>query len=449
MRRTPMRTGPSERFNKGLNNALGGSPINEITEKSLKKASPDDVEIDEKGGWGSGHFGHSGRPPKVGGSRPGGVKVGRAEMADAASHFKFSGKDKLRSRPGGKSVSVAVRPGKGDGLLSSSGIMGKNGKTARGKIRLSVPGGKSIKLGFKQLHDLRSKARFMHTANVNNVDHIGGKKVARGDSIEVSDGENTITIPIDEKTLEELDHATKSAIGRGEGSVTWLAENAGMVQELAKEFGNHTDPFKYLNEKLVTINGRKQPISLAGRYAILHYYVMDRHEGDPRSGKMTRESVKRRMRANIAKYPDKPGHKAAMNKLLAEYDKAKDEAVKRLTERSGTQSMVESLEKAAALKFRLIGGSQPRSGRKKKKGAPKEAPKPKAPKAPKAEKPVAEKPVAEAPKPSPLHLSQRPIGPSRKRLSRRLRSRRLRSLRRKRSRRLPLLMMRVRSFRSA
>ena len=100
-----MRTGPSERFNKGLTNALGGIPIKEITEKSLRGDAPSE-EIIEKGGFGSGHYGHSGRPPKVGGSKTGGVKVGRAEMPDYASQFKFSGQTKLEDRPGGTEWSV-------------------------------------------------------------------------------------------------------------------------------------------------------------------------------------------------------------------------------------------------------------------------------------------------------------------------------------------------------
>jgi outer membrane biosynthesis protein TonB len=303
--------------------------------------------------------------------------------------------------------------------LYTSGIPGKGGKTKRGQIGLSV-NRRSVRLSFDQLHDVRSKIRFMHTANEHDVQTIGGKRVARGESLEITDSDgNSITIPVNDKTLEELDHAVKGAIGRGEGSVSWLAENAGQVQELAKEFGNQEDPFDWLERAEVEINGKKQPISLGGRYAILHYYVFDKGSSAPLAhlgGKMTRESMLRRMRGNIAssaeKYGGKEGAKAAYNEMLAQYDKHKDEAEKRLTERSGTQAMVESLMEAAALKFRIIGGSQPRSGRGKK--APKadkprtekpraekprreappveEAPKPRAEKPPKAEKPRAEEP---------------------------------------------------------
>jgi outer membrane biosynthesis protein TonB len=397
-----MRTGPSELFNKTLTNALGKTPIREVTEKSLKKPDLDEIEIDEKGGWGSGHFGHSGRPPKVGGSRPGGVKVGRAEMPDYASQFKWSGKDELRTRPGSPKVSVAMRSEslwdyksespkemtKGPTLLASP-VQGK-----KDMVRLEVSGPgvtrKSVDVDFRQLHDLRSKLRWTNTANEHDVTSIGGKDVARGESLEITDeAGNSVVVPVSEQALEEMHHAVKQAVARGEGSISALYENGGQVQKLAKQFANQKDPLEWMDTATIVINGKRQPISLGSRYAILHHYVFD---------KMSRESIKRRMRANITKnaaeHGGKEGAKAAYNKMLAEYDRVRDEAEKRLTTYSGTQAMVENMELAAAQMFRLVGGSQPRSGRRKK--APK-AEKPRAEKPPKAKKPKAEKPRQEAP----------------------------------------------------
>lgn len=54
-----------------------------------------DVGITEKGGTGSGNFGHAGRPGEVGGSIPGGASIGLSSMAQAAIVDR-EGRDKWR-----------------------------------------------------------------------------------------------------------------------------------------------------------------------------------------------------------------------------------------------------------------------------------------------------------------------------------------------------------------
>jgi hypothetical protein len=341
-----MRTGPSERFSKALNMALGGNPIREITEKSLKKPAVEgDEAVLEKGGWGSGHFGHSGRPPKVGGSKVGGVKVGRGEMPDYASQFKFSGKDTIRSRPGSggsrSAAKVQMHSGKVAGRLGIHGVAGKRGKTKKNLVSLGI-NGKTIRLGFKQLHDIRSKARWMHTVNTKNVRQTAGRDVARGESLEIQVGKESITIPINQETLDELHYATRGQLGKGE-SVSWPAEDSRQIAKIIDSMGNQRDPFKYLND---------QKLSLGGRFAVLHHYVFV---------KMKRESLRRRMRANIKLHNDPDGlYSKAMNTTLAKFDKLKDVAEKKLKRYSGTQGMTDSLEQTAAAMFTLIRGIQKR-----------------------------------------------------------------------------------------
>jgi hypothetical protein len=339
-----MRTGPSDLFGKVLADALNKTPAKKAPKKQSRPLTADEGAL-EKGGFGSGHFGHSGRPPKVGGSKVGGVKVGRGEMPDYASQFKYSGKDTIQSRPGPGGLrgaaKVQMSSVKTTGRLAIYGVLGKGGKTKKNQVSLEV-NGRSIRLGFRQLHDIRSKVRWMHTANTKNVKQTAGRDIARGESLEIKVGRDTITIPVNEETLDELHYATRGQIAKGE-SVSWPAEDSRKVRKIINEMRNQKDPFRYLNE---------QKLSLGGRFAVLHHYVFK---------KMTRESLRRRMRENIRLHGDADGlYSKAMNQLLRRFDKQKDEAEKRLNRYSGTQAMTDNLEKAAASMFTLIRGIQKR-----------------------------------------------------------------------------------------
>lgn len=157
----------------------------------------------EKGGDGSGHYGHAGRDGKVGGSEPGGVLVGRADSPDAHDQFKFSGKATLTRTRGG-SVEVSIG-GKAKGTLEIHGIAEK-GRTLKGRTVLAM-GGKNVEVDHDELHALRSKMHWVQTANANDVKEIAGKAVVRGQSVNVKIGEKSISIPVNAKTVEAVDKA--------------------------------------------------------------------------------------------------------------------------------------------------------------------------------------------------------------------------------------------------
>jgi hypothetical protein len=266
-------------------------------------------------------------------------------MPDYASQFKYSGKDTIQGRPGPGgargAAKVQMSSAKASGRLAIYGVATKRGKTKKNQVAMTI-NGRSVRLGFRQLHDIRSKVRWMHTANTKNVRQTAGRDVARGESLEVKVGKDTITIPVNEETLDELHYATRGQLSEGE-SVSWPAEDSREIRKIIKEVGNQSDPFRYLNDK---------KLSLGGRFAVLHHYVFK---------KMTRESLRRRMRENIRLHGDDDGlYSKAMNRLLAKFDKQKDEAEKRVKKYSGTQGMTDSLERAAAAMFTLIRGIQKR-----------------------------------------------------------------------------------------
>lgn len=346
-----MRTGPSERFNKGLTKALGGSPINEITEKSLRKDSPEEETI-EKGGFGSGHYGHSGRPPKVGGSKQGGVKVGRGEMPDYASQFKYSGEGKLEDRPGGKGTWVKVQDEKGpEGTFVIHASPGRK----RNKMSIGMSGGEMVEIGMKEMHDLRSKLRFVHNANERGATQTAGRTIKKGDSmtIQVGKGKNKrqITIPINQQVVDQFHYGVTLAKHAGDLSTAFPDEDTEMVAKIVKGMQNQKDPFKWLNEERVEFGGKSQPISLGGRCAILKVYAT----------KMSDQSLRRRMRENKRiQSGDDPGYAAYQAQRKKHWDAMKDSVAHKSERYSDTQAMVTDLESMVAAQFILAGGKQPR-----------------------------------------------------------------------------------------
>lgn len=164
----------------------------------------------EKGGPGSGHAGHSGRHNKVGGSEPGGTQIGRADAPDAKEQFKFSGKSELR-RNKGPHVQAAMSSSKTKGRFEVHGSADANGKTKKGIVTIRT-NDSALEVSHDELHSLRSKVRFMQEMNDRNVQTIAGKSVARGLSLDVKVGGKSVSIPVNARTVREIDravHATR------------------------------------------------------------------------------------------------------------------------------------------------------------------------------------------------------------------------------------------------
>ncbi len=161
------------------------------------------VEPVEKGGTGSGHFGHAGRHGEVGGSEPGGVLVGRADVPEASDQFKFSGKARL-DRTRGPHVEVSLG-GKVKGTLEIHG-QSENGRTLKGKAFVKV-GSSSILMTHDELHTLRSKMHWVQTANEKDVKSIKGRDVARGSSITIKVGDSQVSVPVNPQSVASIDKA--------------------------------------------------------------------------------------------------------------------------------------------------------------------------------------------------------------------------------------------------
>lgn len=169
----------------------------------------------ERGGFGSGHHGHAGREGEVGGSKPGGVLVGRIDADDADEQFKFSGQARL-ARPKGPHVDISLRRTTGKGRLEIHGAKDKGGKTQKGVAVVRV-GDANVQLDHDELHDLRSKMRFVHEANTRGATSVGRdeKKIARGNSIEVKVGGKTVTVPVNDVSIRAIDDAVRATKTKG------------------------------------------------------------------------------------------------------------------------------------------------------------------------------------------------------------------------------------------
>jgi hypothetical protein len=188
-----MKTSESERWGRQLAHAL----------QNVKIVG----HIVQKGGAGSGHYGHAGRPGAVGGSVVGGVLIGRKDAPDAEEQFKFSGKATL-SRPQGPHVEVSVGSKKG-GRLEIHGEADSAGKALKNTAVLRV-GGQAVRVDHDELHAIRSKIHFLQSANEQKL-----KNVARGTSMTVQVGNRKVDVPISKKTVETIDRAVKATKDKG------------------------------------------------------------------------------------------------------------------------------------------------------------------------------------------------------------------------------------------
>jgi len=167
----------------------------------------------DKGGPGSGHYGHAGRPGRVGGSVPSGVRVGRSEAEGSGSHFKWSGTAELR-RARGPSVRLSIVKGAKRRAFEVHGAVDAKGKPKKGKCVVRV-GGDTLELDHDELHDLRSKMRYVKMTNDRDVGQIDGRDIVRGDAIEVEVSGKKVTVPVSDETVREVDRASHATRGEG------------------------------------------------------------------------------------------------------------------------------------------------------------------------------------------------------------------------------------------
>jgi hypothetical protein len=214
-----VKTTYSTNFLKKLKASLDG--VDKGVVSNVDKGSPKETGLLEgqeeilRGGPGSGHFGHSGRRGLVGGSEPGGVAVGRAEVSarEVSPHFKWSGKTQLeRSRK--PNVSLEIKPGKAGKRFEVNGSVDSKGKQKPGKVMIRSDG-KELELDFDELHSIRSAMRYMNMVEDKGVTEIAGKPIARGRTLSVGVGENKVNIPIKKRSMKMIEDAAKAIRGAG------------------------------------------------------------------------------------------------------------------------------------------------------------------------------------------------------------------------------------------
>jgi hypothetical protein len=225
----------------------------------LGKKTKDGDEKVEKGGPGSGHFGHAGRPGKVGGSAPSGVQVGRRESPESDAPFKWSGKAQLK-RKRGPNVNLSVSSNRRSRRFEVHGAVDARGRTKRGKAAIRV-GNDTVELDHDELHDLRSKMRYLNMARNRDVTHIAGKKIARGDSIDVEVGKRKVSIPVNDQSVREVDRAAHAAKRHG---FSFTAESRRQVRMAYEQMVRGKNPIQVVKDL---------GFSKAGKAAAIRAYV--------------------------------------------------------------------------------------------------------------------------------------------------------------------------------
>lgn len=246
-----MKTTYSTNFLKKLKASLDG----------VDKAITSDID---KGGPGSGHFGHSGRPGLVGGSEPGGVAVGRAEVSarEVSPHFKWSGKTELeRSRK--PNVSLEIKPGKSGKRFEVNGAVDARGRQKPGKVVIRS-NGDDLELDFDELHSIRSAMRYMNMVEQRNVHEIAGKPIKRGKTLSVKVGEKNVNIPIKKRSMKMIEDAAKAIRGAGYS----------FTLESDKDILGAVDRIRKGEKPITTM--KKLGFSKAGQMAVMHFLTSTR-----------------------------------------------------------------------------------------------------------------------------------------------------------------------------
>jgi len=241
-----MNTKESKKWGDGLVAALGGTK------------TKNDPNV-EKGGPGSGHFGHAGRPGVVGGSVETGVQVGRGGSPEAEGHFKWAGKAQLK-RKRGPNVNLSISTNKRRRKFEVHGAVDAKGKTKRGKAAIRV-GNDTVELDHDELHDLRSKMRYVHMTNERDVKQIAGKDIVRGNSIDMEVGKKTISIPVNEESVREIDQAAHAAKKRG---FSFTGESRRQIRGAYERMARGETPIQVVKDL---------GFSKAGKFAALRAYV--------------------------------------------------------------------------------------------------------------------------------------------------------------------------------
>jgi hypothetical protein len=285
---------------------------------SLEKTRDDLISDIDKGGPGSGHYGHSGRRGLVGGSEPGGLAVGRREAEDSETHFKWSGKGQMtRSRE--PHVQLQIKPGKSGKHFEVNGAVDSRGRLKKGKCTIRV-NGTSLELDHDEIHSLRSKMRYMKMTEDKGVTQIAGKPIVTGGTLSVSVGEKNVDIPITEESMKMIESA-----GR-------MIRKAGysFTLETDKEILKAVDKIRKGTNPITVMKGMK--MSKAGQMAVLHFLSnLELRKTDTPALIDAKVKDKASYMSNGGKFYIRQAAKMAKGEL--------DEGNKRFDKLSGTQAM--------------------------------------------------------------------------------------------------------------
>lgn len=277
----------------------------------------------EKGGPGSGHFGHAGRPGLVGGSVESGVQVGRGEAPEAGGHFKWSGKAELR-RKKGPGVNLFISTNKRKRRFEIHGAVDAKGNTRRGKAVIRT-NGESIEVDHDELHDIRSKMRYVQMTNERDVRQIAGRDIVRGDSIDVEVGKKLVSIPVNQETVREIDRAAHAAKKQG---FSFTGESKRQIRQAYEMMARGDTPIQVVKEL---------GFSKAGKFAALRAYV----DGPKRSKKHLADLIESK-KGLVA-----DSTMRALRRLGKDFHRTRSMAWKAREQRSGTDAAAHYLEAAA------------------------------------------------------------------------------------------------------
>jgi len=305
-----MNTKESKKWGEALISTLGGT--------KTKK----DPNV-EKGGPGSGHFGHAGRPGLVGGSVEGGVQVGRRESPESSEHYKWSGKAQLK-RKRGPNVNLSITTNKRKRKFEVHGAVDAKGKTKRGKAAIRV-GNDTVELDHDELHDLRSKMRYIHMTNERDVKQIAGKDIVRGDSIDIEVGKKTVSVPVNEDSVREIDRAAHAAKKDG---FSFTGESRRSIRQAYERMARGETPVQVVKDL---------GFSKAGKFAALRAYV----DGPGR----TRKALDKMIESKKGLVADSTMR--ALRRMGKAFHKTRSLAWKARKDRSGTDAAAHYMEAAA------------------------------------------------------------------------------------------------------
>ncbi len=99
-------------------------------------------------------------------------------------------------------------------MFEVHGALDAAGRLRKGLVTVRV-GNNALELDHDELHAIRSKMRFMHEMNQQNVTRIAGKSISRGDSITIKVGGKSVAIPVNDQSVKEINDAVKATRDSG------------------------------------------------------------------------------------------------------------------------------------------------------------------------------------------------------------------------------------------